>query len=95
MKQQLRNSLLTRCFSAAVATSIASLVELQALRIVHQSGAQLEELTPLGHHLARLPVDARIGKMLIYGAMFCCLDPILTIAAGLSYRSPFVAKVIT
>ena len=29
--------------------------------------------------------------MLVYGAMFCCLDPVLTIAAALSYRSPFVA----
>ena len=36
-------------------------------------------------------VDARIGKMLIYGAMFQCLDPVLTIAAALSSRSPFVA----
>jgi HrpA-like RNA helicase len=76
----------------AVAASIASLEELQALRVVHPAGRPLEEeLTALGHHLARLPVDARIGKMLIYGAMFCCLDPVLTIAAALSYRSPFVA----
>ena len=28
--------------------------------------------------------------MIIYGAIFRCLDPILTIAAGLSYKDPFV-----
>ena len=26
-----------------------------------------QELTPLGHHLATLPVDVRIGKMLLFG----------------------------
>ncbi|XP_044008649.1 putative ATP-dependent RNA helicase DHX57 isoform X2 [Aphidius gifuensis] len=46
-------------------------------------------LTPLGHHLAALPVDVRIGKLIIYGAIFCCLDSSLTIAACLSYKSPF------
>ena len=28
-----------------------------------------QELTPLGVHLATLPVDVRVGKMLIYAAM--------------------------
>jgi len=32
-------------------------------------------LTPLGHHLSILPMDVRLGKMLIYGAMFGCLEP--------------------
>lgn len=49
-----------------------------------------EELTPLGQHLAKLPVDVLIGKMLLYGAIFGCLSPILSIAAFLSYKSPFV-----
>jgi HrpA-like RNA helicase len=48
-----------------------------------------EELTPLGFHLARLPVDPHIGKMIIFGALFGCLDPILTVAACLDYKSPF------
>jgi len=48
--------------------------------------------TPLGHHLARLPVgNVRIGKMLIYGAIFRVLSPIATIAALLSHRTPFMA----
>ncbi|KAL5704172.1 RNA helicase [Ranunculus cassubicifolius] len=48
-----------------------------------------EELTPLGYHLAKLPVDVLIGKMMIYGGIFCCLSPILSISACLSYKSPF------
>eukprot|EP00090_Calanus_glacialis_P015911 TRINITY_DN25023_c0_g1_i1.p1 TRINITY_DN25023_c0_g1~~TRINITY_DN25023_c0_g1_i1.p1 ORF type:complete len:1347 (-),score=453.74 TRINITY_DN25023_c0_g1_i1:75-3920(-) len=48
-------------------------------------------LTPLGYHLAQLPVDVRIGKLMLYGAVFRCLDAALTIAACLSYRSPFVS----
>lgn len=37
-----------------------------------------------------LPVDPKLGKMLIMGAMFRCFDPILTIVAGLSVRDPFL-----
>ncbi|XP_071961739.1 putative ATP-dependent RNA helicase DHX57 [Antedon mediterranea] len=50
-----------------------------------------QQLTALGYHLASLPVDVRIGKLMLFGAIFRCLDPVLTIAAVLSYRSPFVA----
>ncbi|XP_066602831.1 putative ATP-dependent RNA helicase DHX57 [Prorops nasuta] len=48
-------------------------------------------LTPLGHHLAALPVNVRIGKLILFGAIFCCLDSALTIAACLSYKSPFTS----
>lgn len=50
-----------------------------------------ENLTPLGCHLALLPVDVRIGKLLLFGAIFQCLDSILTICACLSHKSPFVS----
>lgn len=46
-------------------------------------------MTPLGFHLASLPVDIHIGKMIIYGAIFHALDAVLTIAATLSHKSPF------
>lgn len=49
------------------------------------------ELTALGRHLAALPVDVKIGKLILFGAIFCCLDPVLTIAASLSNKSPFVS----
>ncbi|CAD6263671.1 unnamed protein product [Miscanthus lutarioriparius] len=50
-----------------------------------------EELSPLGYHLAKLPVDVLIGKMMLYGAIFGCLSPILSVAAFLSYKSPFLS----
>lgn len=48
-------------------------------------------LTALGKHLAELPVDVRIGKLMLFGAIFCCVDSALTMAACLSHKSPFVA----
>ncbi|XP_001605582.2 putative ATP-dependent RNA helicase DHX57 isoform X1 [Nasonia vitripennis] len=47
-------------------------------------------LTPLGYHLASLPVDVRIGKLILFGAIFRCVDSALTIAACLLHESPFV-----
>lgn len=51
-----------------------------------------QELTPLGWHLAALPCPVQVGKMLIYGAVLGCLSPLLSIAAGLSCRSPFLSS---
>lgn len=63
---------------------------LQRLKDVGAMDLQ-NNLTALGRHLAALPVDVRIGKLIIFGAIFCCVDSALTIAACLSYKSPFVA----
>lgn len=49
-----------------------------------------ENLTVLGRKLSVLPVEPKLGKMLILGAIFNCLDPIMTIVAGLSVRDPFL-----
>lgn len=49
------------------------------------------ELTALGFHLATLPVEPRIGKLIIYGALFGCVEPALTIAAAMSLKSPFLS----
>ncbi|OWM86275.1 hypothetical protein CDL15_Pgr011099 [Punica granatum] len=49
-----------------------------------------ENLTLLGRYLSMLPVEPKLGKMLILGAILNCLDPILTIVAGLSVRDPFL-----
>jgi len=42
--------------------------------------------------LARLPVDARIGKILILGCILQCISPALSIAAYLSHKSPFISS---
>jgi len=49
-------------------------------------------LTPLGLHLSKIPVDVRLGKMLILGALFKCLNKVITIAASLSTKSPFAQQ---
>lgn len=65
-----------------------------AVEVLHQVGAveadnERERLTSLGLHLAKLPVDVRIAKMMIFGVLFCTIEPVLTIAASLSSKSPF------
>ncbi|KAF9192647.1 hypothetical protein BGZ50_008354 [Haplosporangium sp. Z 11] len=67
----------------AVENAIQALQDVRAL-------TSSQELTPLGIHLCNLPVDVHIGKMILFGSIFKCLDPILTIAAMLSFKSPFV-----
>lgn len=54
-----------------------------------------EELTPLGHHLARLPVAPRLGKMILFGAMFSCVDPVLMVASALGFKEPFVVPLVS
>ncbi|XP_022738785.1 DExH-box ATP-dependent RNA helicase DExH3-like isoform X2 [Durio zibethinus] len=49
-----------------------------------------ENLTVLGRNLSMLPVEPKLGKMLVLGAIFNCLDPIMTVVAGLSVRDPFL-----
>jgi len=50
-----------------------------------------EELTSLGRQIAKLPVDAHLGKLILLGNTFSCLDTCLTIAASLSSKSPFTS----
>ena len=50
----------------------------------------VELLTPLGYHLAQLPMDPQTGKMILLGAIFSCLDPVLSVAASLSFKDAFV-----
>ncbi|XP_024028399.1 DExH-box ATP-dependent RNA helicase DExH1 isoform X2 [Morus notabilis] len=52
-----------------------------------------EELTPLGCHLCTLPLEPNIGKMLLMGSIFQCLNPALIIAAALAHRDPFVLPI--
>ncbi len=76
----------------SVKAALTVLEEVGAIKIKEQtnlSSKRFEYLTPLGQHLAKLPVDVRLGKMLIFGALFRCLDKVLTIAASLSSQSPF------
>lgn len=74
----------------AVRKAVDELVEMDALSIDIENGR--EALTPLGSRLATLPVDARIGKLILLGAVFGerVLDHALTIAAALTLGSLFM-----
>ncbi|GAA5924499.1 hypothetical protein JCM10213_004592 [Rhodosporidiobolus nylandii] len=72
----------------------SSWATLRLLGAVQAEGAGAEgngmaaRLSPLGMHLAMIPVDVRLAKMLVLASIFRCLDPILTIVAILSSK-PF------
>ncbi|KAK6344120.1 hypothetical protein TWF696_007766 [Orbilia brochopaga] len=63
--------------------AIDSLLEVKAL-------TANEELTPLGRHLAQLPLDVYLGKLLLLSTLYGCVDVCVTIAAILSSKSPWV-----
>lgn len=64
--------------------AIDALVDVRALTAA-------EDLTPLGYQLARLPLDVFLGKLILQGTIFKCLDMAITVAAILSSKSPFTA----
>ncbi|XP_031639128.1 DExH-box ATP-dependent RNA helicase DExH1-like [Contarinia nasturtii] len=49
-----------------------------------------ESITDLGIHLARMPIDCQIAKMVLYAIVLRCLDPIVIIASALSVRDLFL-----
>ncbi|KAI2615956.1 P-loop containing nucleoside triphosphate hydrolase protein [Hypoxylon sp. NC1633] len=63
-----------------------------AVKMLQRMGAlDGDELTALGQQLAMIPADLRCGKLMIYGAIFGCLEESVVIASMLSTRSPFVS----
>ncbi|EDO35812.1 predicted protein [Nematostella vectensis] len=78
----------------AVVESVAMLKDMEALDTN-------ENLTPLGYMLAKLPIEPRLGKMVILGCIFqnasytvsclpfSCGDAMATIAASTSFPEPF------
>jgi HrpA-like RNA helicase len=75
---------------ASLSEGCRHLLDVDALRVVGCSDdvddeeSYLYRLTPLGYHLSRLPMDAKVGKILIIGCVLGCLDGALTVAAALS-----------
>ncbi|KAI8792942.1 ATP-dependent RNA helicase YTHDC2 [Biomphalaria glabrata] len=63
-----------------------------AVQILKQIDAfdPFEDLTELGQHLADLPIEPRLGKMILYSVVLKCLDPVLTIVCTLSFKEPFI-----
>ena len=49
---------------------------------------EANNLTPLGHKLAKLPLDPRVGRMILAALDNACLDEMLIIASALSVQDP-------
>ena len=67
----------------AVNSAVINLQNLDAL-------TEDESLTALGRLLASLPVHPALGKMIILGVVFRCLDPMILIGAAAEERSIFM-----
>ncbi|CAL1541564.1 unnamed protein product, partial [Lymnaea stagnalis] len=61
-------------------------VMLRAMRALDAN----DELTPLGRLLAKMPIEPRLGKMIIYGCIFYVGDAMCTIAASTTFPEPFI-----
>ncbi len=46
------------------------------------------KLTPIGRQLTRLPIDPRLGRMVIESGLLSCTDQVIVIAAALSIQDP-------
>jgi len=71
---------------AAVQAAVAKLKSLDAF-------TPDEKLTDLGRILANMPVHPSLGKMIVLGIIFRCLDPMLLIAALSNERSIFIKSI--
>jgi len=61
---------------------------LRELGALSSDGADEGNLTDLGRRLAKLPLDPRLGRILLAGAENHCLDEVSIIAAALSVPDP-------
>uniref|UniRef100_A0A671RAY6 ATP-dependent RNA helicase TDRD9 n=1 Tax=Sinocyclocheilus anshuiensis TaxID=1608454 RepID=A0A671RAY6_9TELE len=70
--------------------TVLQLKQIGALSVQSNSQRQFDgELTFLGRVLAHLPVDLQLGKLIVFGHVFGCLEECLIIAASLSLKSFF------
>ena len=72
---------------SAIADARRLLEELGALS-ARSERRTAPRLTAIGRRLAQLPVDPRLGRMLLAGETYGCLREVLIIASGLSIQDP-------
>ncbi len=71
----------------AITDGVLLLEELGALDRAARDGAEVR-LTSMGRRLARLPVDPRLGRMILEAEHHGCVAEVLVVAAGLSIQDP-------
>ncbi|EPS40452.1 hypothetical protein H072_5712 [Dactylellina haptotyla CBS 200.50] len=79
---------LSEAIEPPAATAIeAALTQLRGLGAFEKD----ESLTNLGKVLATLPVEPALGKMILFGVIFKCLDPMIILGAAGGSRDLFVS----
>ncbi len=75
---------------AAIRDGYALLEELAAIEPVddRRDGPTIRPLTKIGRRLARLPIDPRLGRMVLESERHGCVREVLVIASGLSIQDP-------
>eukprot|EP00736_Rhodelphis_marinus_P000597 Rmarinus@m.29717 len=82
--------------SESVVAAIKALFDLGALALPlnpatnQPDSSKSETLTALGMHLVRLPLDVKLGKLLVMACVLGCVKPALAIAAAFCEKSPFL-----
>jgi ATP-dependent RNA helicase DHX36 len=77
------NKLIEAPEQKAVDASLAALKEIEAI-------TDDEQITALGRVLASLPVHPSMGKMIVLGIIFRCLDPMLILASAANVKDFFL-----
>jgi len=109
LPELLRSDLLETClsvkaqrFSESVGNFLAQAIEPPSPSAVRAAISELkalealtsdEQLTDLGRLLSRLPVHPSLGKMIVLGIVFRCLDPMLLLSAASEEKSIFTRPV--
>ena len=65
-----------RLLLAGVTECLVNLSDMNAISLpdgMQVSNSDVFDLTPLGQHLARLPTDVKIGKLIIFGSFLRCV----------------------
>ncbi|HEY3484976.1 MAG TPA: ATP-dependent RNA helicase HrpA, partial [Ilumatobacteraceae bacterium] len=73
--------------AASVRDGYVVLEELAAIEAA-TDGARVRRLTAIGRKLARLPIDPRLGRMVLEADRLDCVREVLVIAAALSIQDP-------
>ncbi len=67
--------------------AVELLVAIEAINNVEN-----EQVTRLGLTLAAFPLHPQLAKILLYGVLFKCADPIMSIVSILNDKDPFTLR---
>jgi HrpA-like RNA helicase len=83
------NSVLYACLDPPSEESVSA-AESALTRLGALDDDNQRRITWLGQHLAQIPCDPSVGKMLIYGSILQCVSTVSTVAACIALGDPFV-----